>query len=88
MLFRECLFISVVDTVLLFIFIAGVTKGRGMCIILSAGGGGGGGGGGEARRSSAVRAFAYMMRWMRRIDPSWGAPIEPFLVPASAPRLV
>ena len=24
----------------------------------------------------------------RRIDPSWGGPIEPFLVPASAPRLV
>ena len=24
----------------------------------------------------------------RRIDPSWGGPIELFLVPASAPRLV
>ena len=24
----------------------------------------------------------------RRIDPSWGGPIEQFLVPASAPRLV
>ena len=24
----------------------------------------------------------------RRIDPSWGEPIELFLVPASAPRLV
>ena len=34
-----------------------------------------------------VRAFAHgaMGRW---IDPSWGEPIELFLVPASAPRLV
>ena len=24
----------------------------------------------------------------RRIDPSWGGPIELFLIPASAPRLV
>ena len=24
----------------------------------------------------------------RRIDPSWGGPIELFVVPASAPRLV
>ena len=34
-----------------------------------------------------VRAFAYgvMGHW---IDPSWGGPIELFLVPASAPRLV
>ena len=37
--------------------------------------------------SSVVRAFAHgaMGRW---IDPSWGGPIELFLVPASAPRLV
>ena len=34
--------------------------------------------------SSVVRAFAHG----RRIDPSWGGPIELFLVPASAPRLV
>ena len=41
----------------------------------------------EARCSSVVRAFAHgaMGRW---IDPSWGGPIELFLVPASAPRLV
>ena len=34
-----------------------------------------------------VRAFTHGMmgRW---IDPSWGGPIELFLVPASAPRLV
>ena len=34
-----------------------------------------------------VRAFAHgaMGRW---IDPSWGGPIELFLVPASAPQLV
>ena len=34
-----------------------------------------------------VRAFAYcaMGPW---IDPSWGGPIELFLIPASAPRLV
>ena len=40
-----------------------------------------------ARCSSMVRAFAHgaMGRW---IDPSWGGPIELFLVPASAPRLV
>ena len=35
-----------------------------------------------ARCSSLVRALG------RRIDPSWGEPIELFLVPASAPRLV
>ena len=33
------------------------------------------------------RAFAYGAVG-RRIDPSWGGPIELFLVPASAPRLV
>ena len=40
-----------------------------------------------ARCSSVVRAFARgaMGRW---IDPSWGGPIELFLVPASAQRLV
>ena len=40
-----------------------------------------------ARCSSAVRAFAHGAMG-RRIDPSWGGPIELFLVPASAPRLV
>ena len=40
-----------------------------------------------ARRSSVVRAFAHGAMG-RRIDPSWGGPIELFLVPASAPRLV
>ena len=33
-----------------------------------------------------VRAFAHGAMG-RRIDPSWGGPIELFLVPASAPRL-
>ena len=39
------------------------------------------------RCSSVVRAFVHgaMGRW---IDPSWGGPVELFLVPASAPRLV
>ena len=37
--------------------------------------------------SSVVRAFAYGAMG-RRIDPSWGGPIELFLVLASAPRLV
>ena len=36
---------------------------------------------------SLVRAFAHGAMG-RRIDPSWGEPIELFLVPASAPRLV
>ena len=40
-----------------------------------------------ARCSSVVRVFAYGAMG-RRIDPSWGGPIELFLVPASAPRLV
>ena len=42
---------------------------------------------GGARCSSVVRAFAHgaMGRW---IDPSCGEPIELFLIPASAPRLV
>ena len=40
-----------------------------------------------ARCSSVVRAFAHGVIG-RRIDPSWGGPIELFLVPASAPRLV
>ena len=41
----------------------------------------------RARCRSVVRAFTHgaMGRW---IDPSWGGPIEQFLVPASAPRLV
>ena len=33
-----------------------------------------------------VRAFAHGAMG-RRIDPSWGGPIELFLVPANAPRL-
>ena len=37
--------------------------------------------------SSVVRAFAYGAMG-RRIGPTWGGPIELFLVPASAPRLV
>ena len=37
-----------------------------------------------ARCSSVVRAFAHGAMG-RRIDPSWGEPIELFLVPASAP---
>ena len=40
-----------------------------------------------ARCSSVVRAFAHGAMG-RRIDPSWDGPIELFLVPASAPRLV
>ena len=40
-----------------------------------------------ARCSSVVKAFAHGAMG-RRIDPSWGGPIELFLVPASAPRLV
>ena len=40
-----------------------------------------------ARCSSVVRAFAHGAMG-RRIDPSWSGPIELFLVPASAPRLV
>ena len=39
------------------------------------------------RCSSVVRVFAHGVMG-RRIDPSWGGPIELFLVPASAPRLV
>ena len=37
-----------------------------------------------AGRSSEVERL-LMVRWDRRIDPSWGGPIELFLVPASAP---
>ena len=41
-----------------------------------------------ARCSSMVRAFAHGAMG-HRIDPSWGGgPIELFLIPASAPRLV
>ena len=36
---------------------------------------------------SVVRTFAHGAMG-RQIDPSWGGPIELFLVPASAPRLV
>ena len=39
------------------------------------------------RCSSVVRAFAHGAMG-RRIDHSWGGPIELFLVPASALRLV
>ena len=39
------------------------------------------------RCSSVVRAFTHGAMG-RRIDPSWGGPIELFLVPASVPRLV
>ena len=39
------------------------------------------------RCSSVVRAFAHGAMACR-IDPSWGGPIELFLVPPSAPRLV
>ena len=42
---------------------------------------------GGARCCSVVRVFAYGAMG-RRIDPSWGGPIELFLVPASAPQLV
>ena len=38
-----------------------------------------------ARCSSVVRAFAHGAMG-RQINPSWGGPIELFLVPASAPR--
>ena len=40
-----------------------------------------------ARCSSVVRAFAHGAMG-RQIDSPWGGPIELFLVPASAPRLV
>ena len=40
-----------------------------------------------ARCNSVARAFAHGTKG-RRIDPSWGGPIELFLDPASAPRLV
>ena len=42
---------------------------------------------GGVRCSSVVRAFAHGAMG-HRIDPSWCGPIELFLVPASAPRLV
>ena len=41
----------------------------------------------RARCSSVVRTFAHGAMG-RRVNPSWGGPIELFLVPASAPRLV
>ena len=40
-----------------------------------------------ARCSPMVRVFAHGAMG-RQIDPSWGGPIELFLVPASVPRLV
>ena len=39
------------------------------------------------RCSSVIRVFAHGAMG-HRIDPSWGGPIEVFLVPASAPQLV
>ena len=42
---------------------------------------------GGARYSSMVRVFAHGAMG-RQIDPSWSGPIELFLVPTSAPRLV
>ena len=39
------------------------------------------------RCSSVVRAFAHGAMG-RQINPSWSEPIELFVVPASAPRLV
>ena len=42
---------------------------------------------GGARCSSVVKAFAHGVKGCR-IDPSWGGPIELFLFPVSAPRLV
>ena len=42
---------------------------------------------GGARCSSVVRAFADGVMG-RRVDPSWGGPIELFLVPASATKAV
>ena len=41
----------------------------------------------RTRKESVVIAFAHGAMG-RRIDPSWGGPIELFLVPASAPRLL
>ena len=43
----------------------------------------------SVRRETSTRERAFAHGAMgRRIDPSWGGPIELFLVPASAPRLV
>ena len=42
---------------------------------------------GAGRSSKVERSLAHGAMG-RRIDPSWGGPIELFLVPASAPRLV
>ena len=39
------------------------------------------------RHVAVVRAFAHGVM-AHRIDPSWGGPIEIFLIPASAPQLV
>ena len=54
---------------------AGVTKAM-VCAILLVG-----------AYKRVVRVFAHCAMG-RRIDPSWGGPIELFLVQASAPRLV
>ena len=40
-----------------------------------------------ARCSSVIRAFTHGAMG-HRVNPSWGGPIELFLVPASAPQLV
>ena len=42
------------------------------------------------RQDSTYHGLCYTSHGAmgRRIDPSWGGPIELFLVPASAPRLV
>ena len=47
----------------------------------------GGRGDGARCSSSVVRAFTHGAMG-RRIDPSWGGPIELVVVPASAPQLV
>ena len=41
----------------------------------------------SGRSTTVVRALGHGAMG-RRIDPSWGGPIELFLVPSSAPRLV
>ena len=43
----------------------------------------------ESRSGTCFRGRVFAHDAMdRRIDPSWGGPIELFLVPASAPRLM
>ena len=71
---------KVVGVVVLHIFVLIAHACHGHTLPLSSGFSG-------ARCSSVVRAFAHGAMG-RRIDPSWGGPIELFLVPASAPRLL